>query len=90
MTTPSVKQWLSAIPLLLLIFQAQAASLSTSSVTLVVGSSSSIQVKEIKGTASLSNSNPQCCRCQISNIRFIRHYPDDWFKSGLRQVDAEG
>ena len=65
MTTPSVKQWLSAIPLLLLIFQAQAASLSTSSVTLVVGSGSSIQVKEIKGTASLSTSNPNAVDAKL-------------------------
>jgi len=69
MTTPSLKHWLAAIPLLLLIFHAQAASLSTSSVTLTVGKSTSIQVKEIKGTASLSNANPEIVDATLSTSR---------------------
>lgn len=69
MTTPISRPWLIAIPLLLMTCLAQAASLSVSSLNLVIGKSATIQVKDIKGTASLSNTTPSVANAKLTTSR---------------------
>lgn len=69
MTTPTPIKWLIAIPLLLMTCLAQAASLSVSSLNLLIGNSATIKVQEIKGSAVLSNANPSVAVAKLTTSR---------------------